>query len=208
MRQTLKIGFVVLVVAALVTSGLALAQVDDESTADTAPAPSRFVFEQLAPLVEDGTLTEAEAGAVADVLAQGMGRFGHRRTPGPGLEAIGEFLGLTVAELRTALQDGSTLAAVAEVNESSAQELIEFLVDEAEVRLDEAVAAGHIDEAEKAERLAEITERTTDRVNSEFEFRGPGRGRGGRGPGGPGFGGSAGPGPCLDAPQGGEGTDI
>ncbi len=183
MRQTLKIGIVTLVVAAMAMSGLALAQTDDSSTnppAATEQGQSR-IMENLGPLVEDGTLTQAQAEAVAEVLADGSRGHGRR---GPGFEGIAEFLGTTVDEIRQALQAGSTLADVAADNGSSADALIDYMVGEATERLDQAVADGKIDEAGKAERLAEITERITDGVNGEFEpgDRGPGR----RGPGGPG----------------------
>jgi hypothetical protein len=207
MRQTLKIGFVVLVVAALATSGLALAQSgEEEGTVTETPDRSGFIVEQLAPLVEDGTLTEAQAEAVAEVLAQNP-RMGHRRPHGPGLETIGEFLGVTAEDLRTALEEGSTLGEIASANGSSAEALTEFLVDEAETRLDEAVEEGRIDETEKDEKLAEIEERIGAMVDGEAEFPGPRAGRrGGPRPGGPGFGGPGGPG--FEAPQDGVGTDA
>ena len=179
MRQTLKIGIVTLVVAAMAMSGLALAQTD-ETDAPAAEQGQSRIMEKLGPLVEDGTLTEAQAEAVAQVLADGPRGHGKR---GPGFDGIAEFLGTTVDEIREALQAGSTLADVAADNGSSADALIDYMVEEATERLDQAVADGKIDEAEKAEKLAEITERITDRVNGEFEpgDRGPGR----RGPGGP-----------------------
>ena len=185
MRQTLKIGFVTLAVAALATSGIALAQTDDTAVesvvtaeGDTTPEvrASERVLELLGPLVEDGTITEAQAEAVAEALADG---FGHRRggRHGFGLEAAAEFLGISVDDVRTALEAGSTLADVAADNGSSAAALVDELVADAEERLDEAVADGRLDEAEKAERLDGITERITAMVNGELPLDGP-RGRG------------------------------
>jgi len=180
MRQTLKIGFVTLVVAAMAASGIALAQTGGDDAAPEAPDRPSFIMERLAPLVEDGTLTESQAEAVAEVLADGFeSRRPHR---GPGLEGIGEFLGLTGDEIREALQGGSTLAEIAGANGSSGDELTAFLVADAEERLDEAVAEGRIDETEKDEKLAEIAERIAAMVEGE----GPGIGHGPRGPGGPG----------------------
>jgi polyhydroxyalkanoate synthesis regulator phasin len=176
MRNTLKIGLVVLVVAALATTGIALALDDGD---EAAPAPQDRIAEVLVPLVEDGTITQAQAEAVAEVLAERAGEFRGRR--GPHLEEIAEFLGTTTEEIREALHEGSTLGEVAEVNGSSADELITFMVDQAAERLDEALADGRITEDEAAERLAEITERITQGVTEGFEGPGCGHGPGGRG---------------------------
>ena len=180
MRQTLKIGVVTLAVAALVTSGIALAQTDDTAVAsvvttegETTPEvrASERVLELLGPLVEDGTITEAQAGAVAEVLAEG---FEHRRggRRGFGLEAAAGLLGISVDDIRTALESGSTLADVAADNGSSADDLIDGLVADAEERLDEAIAEGRFDESEKADRIAEITERVTAMVNGDLPIDG------------------------------------
>ena len=44
MRQTLKTGFVVLVIAAVTTSGLALAQTDDQTSETAEPDATGFIF--------------------------------------------------------------------------------------------------------------------------------------------------------------------
>lgn len=184
MRQTLKIGITVLVVAAMAMSGIALAQTSDESDEAAENAVTR-IGELIAPLVDDGTLTQAQADTVAEFLAENGPRRGpgrHHRGPGP--EAIAEFLGVTTDELRAAKEAGQTLAEVADANGSSADALVDFLVANATERLEEKVASGEITQDEADEKLAEITERVTDMVNGEFEGR-----PGGRGPGGPGGGG-------------------
>jgi hypothetical protein len=155
------------------------------------------VMEKLGPLVEEGTITQAQAEAVAEVLAEGPRHRPHGPR-GAGLETVAEFLGISVDDIRAALEEGQTLADVAADNGSSAQALIDELVAEAEERLDQAIADGRLDEAEKADKLAEITERVTDMVNGEFEFGRPGGERGPR-PGGPG----RGPGP-----EGGDTVDA
>jgi len=197
MRQTLKIGISLVVAAALAMSGIALAQTSDDSTTTTTvavedtPAYTRIV-DKLSPLVEDGTLTQAQADAVAELLAADLplGPRGHRFEA---ILAVADFFDMTPRELRTALQDYDSLAAFAEANDSSADELIALLVDQAETRLDEAVANGRITEDQKAELLANATEHITDLVNGTIPDRPfPGR------PGGPGFGGF-GPGAGSDA---------
>ncbi len=194
MRQTLKVGFLVLVVAAMVTSGIALAQTADENAdGDT---PTTRIMERLGPLVEGGTISETQAQAVADVLAEGIGirgggpgHGGSRGHHGVGPESVADFLGITTDDLKAAHEEGQTLAEIAEANGTSRTELVDFLVGEAETRLDEAVADGKIDETEKAEKLAEITERINQMVDGELERPEGRRGFGGqRGPGGLGSG--------------------
>ncbi len=60
------------------------------------------------------------------------------------------------------------------------------MVANVQAKLDEAVAAGRIDETEAADRLADATQRATDVVNGDGDAFRMG-GRGGHGPGGRGF---------------------
>ncbi len=192
MKQTLKIGITVLVVASLAMSGIALAQTD-ESTDQAAQNAVTRIAEKLQSLVDDGTITADQAEAVAEVLAEGFrpgGRKGHR---GPNFGAIAEFLGMEGDEFRQALQEYDTLADLAAASGSSGSELIAFMVGQAEERLDQAVADGKITQDEADEKLAEVTDKITEMVNSELPEdagrRRPGHGGQG-GPGGQsGFGG-------------------
>lgn len=101
---------------------------------------------------------------------RGPGRPGHRH-PGIArhlaLDTAAEVLGLTVDELRTELEGGSTLAEVAEANDVDVETLIGALVAEATERLDEAVADGRLEADEAEEIEAALTERITARVNGE-----------------------------------------
>ncbi len=201
MKQTLKIGITALVVATLAMSGIALAQTD-ESTDEAAQNAVTRIAEKLQALVDDGTITADQADAVAEFLADSFQPRGPRGHRGPNPGAVAEFLGMEVDDFREALQEFDTLADLAAANGSSGTELISFLVGQAEERLDQAVADGKIEQAEADEKLAEVTEKITEMVNSEIpEDAGQrgGRGQGRRGPGGQGgFGGQA---PV-------EGTDI
>ena len=107
MKQTLKIGAMLLVVAALAMTGVALAQSGDEATTTTTEAttveatPLRSqIVEWLAPLVDEGTIDQSQAEAVADTLAEALPGLPGRM--GRGLEMVREaadFLGLTPEEL-------------------------------------------------------------------------------------------------------------
>lgn len=190
MKQTLKIAVTLVVVAALAMSGIALAaQVDDnDDPADSVGTPvySR-ILDQLAPLVEDGTIDDEQAAAVAEHLA------GSFRGPGRGVRAlhgvmaVADFLGLDATEMRDAVAEYETIAAIAEANGSSAEAVIDHLLALCEERLELGVENGRITEDEKAAILAEAEERITEMVNNPLPEPGDRPFRG-RGPGGRGFG--------------------
>ncbi len=207
MKQTLKIGAMVLAVAALAMTGVAVAQSGGEATTgevttaqattgEVTPLRTRIV-EWLAPLVEDGTIDESQAEAVADTLAEALP--GPHGPMGRGLEAFREaagFLGLTPEALAEAVRDGQTLAEIAVANGSTAEALIDHLTGLAEEHLDDLVADGRITAEEKADMLANMTDHITDLVNGEIDrpmMGGPGMGHR-RGMGGDGF--------CMDGDAG------
>ena len=160
----------------------------DAPEAPDAPDATSRLEEVLQPLVEDGTLTQAQLDAVTDALRDagpvwgghggagerhgGPGRFGARLS----LETAATTIGISAADLRTALQDGQTLAEVATANGVEPQAVIDALVAEATARFDDAVADGRIEQADADTRLAEITERITTAVNEGFPAKGHGDG--------------------------------
>ena len=181
MKQTLKIGITVLVVASLAMSGIALAQTD-ETTDEAAQNAVTRIAEKLQSLVDDGTITADQAEAVAEVLADGFKggpRRGHHR---PNIGALAEFLGMEADAFREAMQEYDTLADLAEANGSSGAAVIDFLVGQVQDKLDEAVADGKFDQAEADEKLADATEKITEMVNNGPPADGGPRGR--HGPGG------------------------
>jgi uncharacterized protein YidB (DUF937 family) len=159
----------------------------DQSTDQQAPPdgerpdPSARHAEALAPLVEAGTITQAQADAVIAALAEagppeGEGHGGpggeHGGRGGPGLDAAAEALGITADELRTALDDDQTIAEVAAAKGVDVQTVIDAMVAGMKAHLDEEVAAGEHTQAEADEKLADATERITDSVNNGFPQRG------------------------------------
>ena len=178
--------------AAFFTPAIAGAQND---TTEEAPSLNRLE-EALQPLVDDGTLDEAQRDAVVETLEaarpEGFGQRGHRGGPGGGgFGNIAEALGVDGAEIREALQNGDSIADIAEAQGVDLDSIVETLIAEAGERLDAAVEAGRIDEAQAAEMLEQAEEKANDIVNGEFEFEGR-RGFGGRGFG-PGAGADADP---------------
>jgi hypothetical protein len=161
-----------------------------EATPETPPEPGARLQEVLAPLVEDGTITQAQADAVVDRLVEAAplrpgGHGGPRGHRGPVLEAAAGAIGVTVVELGEALRDGSTIAEVAAANGVEAQAVIDAMVAELETHLAEAVADGRKTQAQADEILANASERITAVVNGEVRPGGPvGHGGPGFGPGG------------------------
>ena len=191
MKQTLKIGAMLLVVAALTMTGVALAQSGDEVTDQTATVGDRPLYskilEWLDPLVAEGTIDQSQADAVADTLAASLPGGMYRLHQG--VETIREaadFLGLTPQQVVEAMRGGTTLADLAVENGSSAEALIDHLVGVVEEHLDQAVADGRITEEQKTEALSNATERLTDLVNGDLAMPlGPGGMGRGHGMGGP-----------------------
>lgn len=129
--------------------------------------------EVLAPLVQDGTIDQAQADAVIQALvdaAPQRPRAAHHAER-RGLMTAAEAIGIEPRELADALRGGSTIAQVAQDHGVEVQTVIDAMVADASERLDRAVANGRLSEEEAAQRLAELTERITERVN---EGRGDG----------------------------------
>lgn len=165
---------------------------DTDTATDTATDAARTadrsarLQEVLKPLVDAGTLTQAQADSVVDTLIAagpiGGGRGGHGG--GPGLSVVATTLGMTEAEVRDAISGGQTLAQLAEAKGSTAQALIDAILADHKAHLDAEVAAGEHTQAEADAKLADATTRVTDFVNNTDAANLMGPGGHGRGPGG------------------------
>lgn len=169
---------------------------DDTTTADdtvTADDHTARLQEVLQPLVADGTLTQDQLDKVVTALESagpmggpggGRGDQGGRGGMGRGLDTVANLLGITVDDMRTAIEGGQTIAQLAEANGSSAQAVIDALVAEMKAHFDEEVAAGEHTQEDADARIADATTRITEMVNNT-QAAGPGGpgGHGGRGPG-------------------------
>jgi hypothetical protein len=169
-----------------------------EEGTDTTTKADRLA-EALQPLIDDGTLTQEQADAVIarlqEAMPRGLGGPGGRGGHGPGilhkgLDTAADALGITEEELRTALQDGQSIADVASERGVDVQGVIDALVADAQARLAEEVAEGDITQEQADERLSRLTEAVTAMVNGERpampegpggRFRGGARGDDGSG---------------------------
>lgn len=126
-----------------------------------------FLTEALAPLVDDGTITRAQAEAVVDAIVDARPpRHGHRHRF-PFGSAVTDVLGIDAAELRSALRDGRTIAEVAEANGVPVDDVVAALVAEVDDRLATAVEDGRLTEEEAETKLAAATEHITALVHGD-----------------------------------------
>lgn len=165
---------------------------DGTDSAPESPAVESKLSEILQPLIDDGTLTQEQADKVIAALqdAAPFGRGGPGMHGGRGfgffgakLESVATALGITEDEVRTALEDGTTIAELATSKGVEVQTVIDALVADATARIDQAVTDGKLTADEATEQKAALTERITEFVNNTPEFGKHGEGR--HGPGAP-----------------------
>lgn len=145
----------------------------DQTGAQGAPADvAGRLQEVLKPLVDDGTLTQAQADKVIAALqAAGPmggrhGRGDHGMSPQGHLDTVATVLGLTVDEVRTAVQGGTTIAELATQHGSTAQAVIDALVAEVQAHFDAEVASGEHTQADADSRIADAKNHITEFVNN------------------------------------------
>jgi hypothetical protein len=120
-----------------------------------------------------GRLTKAEGDALKQRLQSGdfpifggVGRgFGHFGFFGS-ISAAADYLGLSRDELRTQVASGKSLAQIAQAQGKSVSGLVEAIVGAAKQRLDNAVAAGRLTQAQENEMLSGLRDRIQNLVNS------------------------------------------
>lgn len=144
------------------------------STVSAAPTDRvEIIANALAGLVEDGTLTQEQADAVAEALdeqlpAHGPGGLGGPRGHGWALvklDVAAEELGLTEEELREQLRGGASLAEIAEDQGVDVDDLVNVIVEAAKKSLAAAVEDGRIDQ----ERADELTANLEERIRTFVE---------------------------------------
>lgn len=169
---------------------VAEARVEPDDASDSLREALEFLVDEA---VEAGRLTEEEGERLKERLdsselpfvVPGLEKlpFGDRgfelfdRTFGlfgaiVDLDTAASYLGLTESELREELADGKSLADVAREQGKSVDGLVRELVDEAEQRIDDAVADDRLSEERGARLKDDLEERIRDRVDREPSWRG------------------------------------
>ena len=183
MRPMRKIITAATVVASIAAGGVAGAVIGAPTIAgagETATGAAGWVRDALSGLVEDGTIDQGQADAVATALEEARPERGlHHLHLGHhlGLDAVAESLGITMEELRDALQDGRTIADVAGERGVDVQVVVDAIVAAQRARIDEAVAAGDLTRERADEILADAEERATALVEGDLRMRDGRRGR-------------------------------
>jgi hypothetical protein len=169
MNKRIRTGLVstALIAGSFIGAGVVSAQVDDTVPADTATTEATV----------EAPADDAEQPV--DAPAEGeRGARGERRAERA--QATADLLGIEVDDLRAAFEEGQTLAQIAEANGVDVQTIIDAKVDAKTERINAAVEEGRLTDAEAAEKLADVEERVTTRVNEGRPERGERSARGDR----------------------------
>jgi transposase-like protein len=122
-----------------------------------------------------GTTGSGAAGTTTD---QHPGGRGGRVEATTDTSVVAKAIGISEADLLTALKGGQTVADVAKAHSVALQVVIDALIADGQAELDAAVKAGTITQTQADAQKTELTQRATDQANGSFSG-GPG-GRGGR----------------------------
>ena len=155
------------------------------------PAKGEWAKSVLDGLVSKGTITQAQADEILAALnaarpAHGPGGHGPGRGGFGKLDAAAKALGMSVEDLRSALEGGKSLAAIAKEKGIDVAKIVDALVAEFKAHLDQEVASGIHTQAEADQKLADARTRLEAFVNGTAPAGGPGGfggGRHGHGPG-------------------------
>ena len=157
------------IVGALVVGGIAGAAIlGPLSAAAASPAPSATVSNPSATTAAGTTGTTGTAADTDTDHAGGPGGFGHSESV-TDTSVVAKAIGITEAELKTALTGGQTVAAVAKAHNVPLQTVIDALVADGTSELAAQVASGSISQAQADAEKAEILQRATAQANGTFE---------------------------------------
>ncbi|MBB3112350.1 lambda repressor-like predicted transcriptional regulator [Paenibacillus phyllosphaerae] len=109
------------------------------------------------------------------------GDQGHGFGMGHQLSTIATALNLTEDELRTQLESGTTIAAIAEAQGISTDTLISTLEAAITAQIDQAVTDGKLTEEQATAQKEKVAEQAEKLVSGEFALKGGGMGHGGKG---------------------------
>jgi hypothetical protein len=171
MRKTIVATAVGLSLAAGTLAGTVIGTPSLAGAAQTATGAVGWVEEALSGLVENGTITEAQADAVEGALQEARPerphRHGHARMHIQ-MAVAAEALGITEGELRAALVGGQTIAEIAAAQNVEIDAVIGALMATHEERIAAKVEAGDLTQEEAEARLEVARERVTAMVNGEM----------------------------------------
>ena len=117
-----------------------------------------------------------QPGTVTTPAGPGTGAWNGRGGPGGNhgfnpnetvsdLSVVAKAIGISEADLQTALDGGQTVAAVAKAHNVATQTVIDALVADGQSELAADVTAGRLTQAQADAQKAQVTQRATDQVN-------------------------------------------
>jgi len=175
----------VLILSAILATGavgaVAITPASATTSANAVTSRLASIKSALSGLVSDGTLTQSQADKVAKTLNDKLPKRGVRgsvaRLGGMGMtktrDTAAKALGLTAAQLRTALQDGKSLAEVAKAQKVNVNTLINAIVTATEGQLATAVKDGTLTQARADKIKSVLTQTITNEVNRVRPDHGP-----------------------------------
>ncbi len=135
---------------------------------------------QAQPIKSSSVTALNTSAPSSNVAQQAAGMRGGPQGQSKDVAAIASVLKLTEAELKTQVQSGKTLAQIATAQSVSVQSVINVLVAGMQAHIAEELASGEITQAQATTKLASVTAKATERVNSVQPARGEGKGPRGR----------------------------
>ena len=122
----------------------------------------------IASLAASPAPTESSAPTSGGSGSAGHGLGGGHNEAVSDTSVVAKAIGISEADLKTALQGGQTVAAVAKAHNVELQVVIDALVADGQAELDAAVKAGTITQAQADAEKTELTQRATDQANGTF----------------------------------------
>jgi hypothetical protein len=139
------------------------------SAAAASPAPTEVTSPgATTPAATPGTNPAAPAASPDTDNDSHKGGFGGHQEAVSDTSVVAKAIGISEADLLTALNGGKTVADVAKANNVAVQTVIDALVADGNDELAAAVKAGTITQAQADAEKAEITQRATDQVNGSL----------------------------------------
>jgi len=146
------------------TAGAALGLPSLAAAADPTAAPTTSTS-TAAPATPGSTGTTGTPGTPGDRMGGHGGHGGPGGLDADDLTAAAKALGMTEADLTTALAGGKSAAAVAKDKSVDVQKVIDAIVTADKAEIAAAVKAGTMTQAQADQRLANLTAHVTDEVD-------------------------------------------
>jgi hypothetical protein len=134
-------------------------------------ARDKYLQSVLAPLVKNGTITQAQADAVVKQLdsatKQRIGNFARLRGVGDVFNAAAKKIGVTEDALKTALRNGQSIADVAKSKHIDPNAVVDAMVASVKTDLDQAVKNGKLTATTEQTQLNNLKTTFTAIVNGK-----------------------------------------